>query len=143
MVESEFLSIQLEKGICTDDIYSIISLVAGDPSLNNDRPNSKSKPKQSGFKTLRAVFSNRRNKNIKQINYTYVSEAGTGEAEVDTGGMDVRDVLEEPCMGSFRPSMPITDEGEVAVWPFERGMEAFRVGVGKEAAGTSVVRIIN
>jgi hypothetical protein len=72
------------------------------------------------------------------VHYAHVPVAGTGEAEVDTAGMDVRDVLEEPCMGSFRPSMPL--EG---AWAFERGVEAFRVQVGDGAARTSVVRIIN
>lgn len=57
--------------------------------------------------------------------------------------MDVRDVLEEPCMTSFRPDMPA--EG---VWAFERGMEAFRTGVegGEGEKGVDkvgVVRIIN
>lgn len=115
-------------------IIRIISLASPDPG--SPIPTH---AKQSGIRTLRQVFSGRSRKNLKQIHYIYIQPAGTGEPEVDTAGMDIRDTLEEPCMSTFRPSMP--HEG---AWAFERGMEAFRVQPGEEGRkSVGVVRIIN
>lgn len=89
--------------------------------------------KPLGLRSLRAAFATRR-KNSKFVQLNHVPPAGSGEAEVDASGLDIRDVLEEPCMASFRPPMPA---GEV--WAFERGIEVFR----GDGPGTAVIRIIN
>jgi NADPH:quinone reductase-like Zn-dependent oxidoreductase len=61
--------------------------------------------------------------------------AGTGEPNVDSSGLDCRDVLEEPAMEYLVPVV-----GRVV--PFERGAELF---VAPREPGTvgGVVRIIN
>lgn len=74
--------------------------------------------KPSGLKTLRAAFQSKR-KDSKYIAFQYLPPAGSGEPELDASGLDLRDLLEEPCMSTFRPIV-----GDV--WNFERGMEAFR-----------------
>lgn len=88
--------------------------------------------KASGFKSLRMAFSNKR-KDSKFINFVYLPPAGSGEPEVDTSGVDIRDTLEEATMDAFRPMV-----GQVL--PFERGAEAFRWTKGQIPA---VVRLIN
>lgn len=70
----------------------------------------------------------------RRINIDYIHPAGTGEPEVDSSGLDCRDVLEEMGMvGALRPRVD-------AVVPFERGPEAF---AKPYRLGINVVRIIN
>ena len=71
----------------------------------------------SALNSLRSAFKSKR-KDTKFVNVEFLPAAGSGEPEVDAGGMDCRDVLDEPCMSTFRPVVR-------GVLPFERGMEAF------------------
>jgi hypothetical protein len=91
-------------------------------------PTIKAASKPSGLQTLRAVFTSRR-KGSKFISFHHLVPAGSGEPEVDSSGMDCRDVLEEACMAVFRPVVR-------TAWPFEKGMEAFR------STGEAVIRLI-
>lgn len=93
-------------------------------------PNVQVSTRSSGLKNLRAAFGSKR-KESKFITVEYLPPAGSGEPEVDASGVDCRDVLEETGVGALRPVVR-------RVWPFEKGMEAFRPGVGG-----SVVRLIN
>lgn len=103
-----------------------MSLQAPDSSLPLD---IRAAAKPSGLKTLRAAFSSRR-KTSKFIAFQHLPPAGSGEPEVDSSGMDCRDVLEDPGMAKFRPVVRETV-------PFERGAEAFR------EPEETVVRLIN
>ena len=94
-------------------------------------PNKLTK-RPSGLRSLRAAFKSRR-KDSKLVRIEYLAPAGSGEPEVDAGGMDCRDILDEPCMSSFRPVVR-------GVLPLERGMEAF---TGKMGGGDEVIRLIN
>ena len=84
----------------------------------------------SGIKSLRAAFSSRR-KDSKFVSFEYLPPTGCGEPEVDSSGVDCRDILEGPIMSAFRPVVE-------AVLPLEKGMEAFR---GQH--GVTVVRLVN
>lgn len=92
--------------------------------------NTRSNNRHSGIKNLRSAFSSRR-KDSKYISFEHLTAAGSGEAEVDTSGVDCRDALEEQSIGAFRPVVK-------NVWPLEKGMEAFRGRVG-----VSVIRLVN
>lgn len=106
-----------------------MSLVSTDASVaSSTQVSSNSRP--SGFKNLRAAFASRR-KESKYIAFECVAPAGSGEPEVDASGLDYRDVLEEPCISTFKPVVK-------NVWPLEKGMEAFRGRLG-----VSVVRLVN
>lgn len=114
----------------------LITLVAPDPSA----PKLETAPRPvSGFKSLRAAFGSKR-QNSKSIIYEYLSPAGSGEPEVDSSGEDYRDVLEEPCMSTFRPVVS-------RLLPFEKGSDAFRgdSGAAPGARGEDgcVIRIIH
>lgn len=113
----------------------LVSTKRPETTLNRVPPHLASRP--SGIKTLRTVFGSKR-KDSKFIAFEYVSPIGSGEPEIDASGMDCRDVMEEPCMASFRPVL----EGENAVVPFERGADVFK-RQGWDECGVRVVRIIN
>ncbi|OXG41780.1 hypothetical protein C359_03196 [Cryptococcus neoformans Bt120] len=113
----------------------LVSTKRPEATLNRVPPHLASRP--SGIKTLRTVFGSKR-KDSKFISFEYVSPIGSGEPEIDASGMDCRDVMEEPCMATFRPVL----EGESAVVPFERGAEVFK-RQGWDECGVRVVRIIN
>ncbi|KAK8864394.1 hypothetical protein IAR55_001642 [Kwoniella newhampshirensis] len=112
-------------------------------SFTSPPPGLTSRP--SGMKTLRAAFGSRR-KESKFISFEYLPPVASGEPEVDSSGMDYRDVMEEPCMAIFRPVVDV-------VIPFEKGAEAFGRGGGhgegdyqniERAEGkVKVVRVIN
>ncbi|WVQ72581.1 hypothetical protein IAR50_002139 [Cryptococcus sp. DSM 104548] len=96
----------------------------------------------SGLKTLRLAFSSKR-KDSKFIDLTYIPPTACGEPEVDSSGMDLRDVMEEPCMAIFKPFLDNGGgDGGPAILPFEKGREAFRYG-GWGECGVRVVRLIN
>ncbi|WVR07044.1 hypothetical protein IAU60_004083 [Kwoniella sp. DSM 27419] len=126
----------------------LVSTVRPESAFTSAPPGLSSRP--SGLKTLRAAFGGKR-KESKFIAFEYRAPAGSGEAEVDTAGMDYRDVMEEPCMAIFRPALPesiptthrgmdISQEAEVAsVVHFERGAEVFK----SDWEGVRVIRVIN
>ena len=91
---------------------------------------AKAQSRQSGFMSLRTAFGTRR-KNSKFVVFEYLAPAGSGEPEVDTSGLDCRDVLEDPNIGAFRPVVR-------RVWPLEKGTEAFR-----DRKEVSVIRLVN
>ncbi|ODO08828.1 hypothetical protein L198_00561 [Cryptococcus wingfieldii CBS 7118] len=96
----------------------------------------------SGLKTLRMAFSSKR-KDSKFIDLSYISPTACGEPEVDSSGLDLRDVMEEPCMAAFKPFLDNGGgDGGPAILPFEKGREAFRYG-GWGECGVRVVRLIN
>ena len=117
--------------ICSFDesygFHRLISLTPPDSSMSSS---TSTQPRASGFKNIRSAFGSRR-KDSKHISFQYLPPAGSGEPDVDTSGLDCRDVLEEECISSF---MPVVKH----IWPLEKGMEAFR---GK--IGTSVIRLAN
>lgn len=111
----------------------VISLASAEPSSAA----VEAPPRQaSGFANIKAAFSKGK-RGQKHIKYTYVPPAGTGEPEVDTSGLDTRDVLEEPVMAVLHPVVRHTV-------PFERGAEVFRYSSdGIDRLGVSAVRLIN
>ncbi|WOO82639.1 NADPH-dependent alkenal/one oxidoreductase [Vanrija pseudolonga] len=111
----------------------IISLASAEPSSAAIA----APPRQaSGLANIKAAFSKSK-RGQKHIKYTYVPPAGTGEPEVDTSGLDTRDVLEEPVMAVLHPVVRHTV-------PFERGAEVFRWSSdGIDRLGVSAVRLIN
>ncbi|WVF71478.1 hypothetical protein IAT40_006284 [Kwoniella sp. CBS 6097] len=134
----------------------IVSTVKPETAFPSAPPHLSSRP--SGLKTLRAAFTSKR-KESKFIAFEYLPPSGTGEPEVDTSGMDCRDVMEEPCMAIFRPHLPEyalassqngygysgqqDDGGEGreirSVVHFERGADVFK----RDWRGYRVVRVIN
>lgn len=104
----------------------IVSLVEPDKSLP---PNVRASAKSSGWSNFKAAFGGKK-KGQKLIHFDYICPPGSGEPEVDQGGMDIRDILEEPCVAGFRPFVE-------TVYPFEQGGEAFK------SSEISVIRIIN
>ncbi|EIW70664.1 hypothetical protein TREMEDRAFT_61172 [Tremella mesenterica DSM 1558] len=99
-------------------------------SISSPFPSPTSPPpiprRTSAFKSL---FTKR--KDSKYINLLPVSPAGTGEPEVDSSGMDIRDVLEDELIPFLSP----VSEGSVV---FEKAREVFR-----SPGSGMVVRIIN
>jgi hypothetical protein len=93
------------------------------------KPENIAKP--SGLKAFKAAFTSSKKQTAKSVGFEYLPPAGSGEAEVDASGMDIRDVLEEPSIVAFRPVVSRTI-------PLEKGAEAFR-GVPEGI----VVRIIH
>ncbi|WVQ82361.1 hypothetical protein IAT38_004489 [Cryptococcus sp. DSM 104549] len=112
----------------------IVSMKRPESNFSHGAPILASRP--SGIKTLRSVFSNKR-KESKFVAFEYLPPTGSGEPEVDSSGMDYRDVMEEPCMAIFRPAL----EGEKSVMPFEKGAEVFGYG-GWGECGVRVVRVM-
>ena len=104
-----------------------MSLVAPEISIPSA---TKAQSRQSGFRNLRAAFGSRR-KDSKFVAVEYLAPSGSGEPEVDTSGLDCRDVLEDPSISAFRPVVK-------RVWPLEKGMEAFR-----DRKEVSVIRLVN
>ena len=88
--------------------------------------------RSSGLKALRAAFGSKR-KDSKTIAFEYLPPGGTGEAEVDSSGLDCRDVLEEAAMITFRPV--VRD-----VLPLESGVAAFKP---RKVPEVTVVRLVN
>ncbi|OCF42889.1 hypothetical protein I317_03240 [Kwoniella heveanensis CBS 569] len=135
----------------------IVSTVKPETAFPSAPPHLTSRP--SGLKTLRAAFTSSKRKESKFIAFEYLPPSGTGEPEVDTSGMDCRDVMEEPCMAIFKPHLPDnalpSKPGEAAmgagyggqqqrqemksVVHFERGADVFK----KDWRGYRVVRVIN
>ncbi|WWD17310.1 hypothetical protein CI109_101750 [Kwoniella shandongensis] len=119
----------------------LVSTQRPESTVTSPPPGLTSRP--SGLKTLRAAFGSKR-KESKFISFEYLPPVASGEPEVDSSGMDYRDVMEEPCMAIFRPMVD-------SVVPFEKGAEAFkRAGKGSYETGEgsvegkiSVVRLIN
>lgn len=72
----------------------------------------------------------------KHMTSIYVQPAGAGDAEVDTSGLDYRDVLEEPVLGVLHPAV-----GEVV--PFEQGASVFSSKRNNDRLMVTVVRIVN
>jgi hypothetical protein len=93
----------------------------------------------SGFKSLRAAFSSKR-KDSKFISFEYTPPAGSGEPEVDSSGMDCRDVLEDVGIVDYSPV--VRGRGKERIVPLERGAEVFREIPGMEDIG-GIVRLIN
>ncbi|WVQ99409.1 hypothetical protein IAU59_006542 [Kwoniella sp. CBS 9459] len=133
----------------------IVSIVKPETAFPSAPPQLSSRP--SGIKTLRAAFTSKR-KESKFIVFEYLAPSGTGEPEVDSSGMDCRDVMEEPCMAIFKPHLPenalLSDQGGMYGGPqqhqqqqqevksvvhFERGAEVFK----RNWRGYRVVRVIN
>ncbi|KAL1409095.1 hypothetical protein Q8F55_005919 [Vanrija albida] len=111
----------------------IISLASAEPSSAAAAAPPRA---ASGLANIKAAFSKAK-KGQKNIKYTYVPPAGTGEPEVDASGLDTRDVLEEPVMAVLHPVVRHTV-------PLERGAEVFRWSSdGVDRLGVSAVRIIN
>ncbi|OCF74644.1 hypothetical protein I204_05024 [Kwoniella mangroviensis CBS 8886] len=132
----------------------LISTIKPDSSSSSPTtPTLTSRP--SGLKSLKAAFggSNSRRKDSKFISVEYLPPTGSGEPEVDSSGMDYRDIMEEPCMAIFRPvipeyicrkhtSMVLGGEGDgkvKTVVNFEKGHEIFR----RDWEGVRVVKVIN
>lgn len=111
----------------SDRGFRLITLVPPDQAAQA-KPENIAKP--SGLKSLKAAFSSKR-QTSKTISFEYLPPAGSGEAEVDASGLDIRDVLEEPTIVTFKPVVTRTV-------PLEKGNEAFR-GVPEGV----VVRIIH
>jgi hypothetical protein len=107
----------------------IITMVPPDETAHT-KPENIAKP--SGLKAFKAAFQSKKQANKqKSVGFEYLPPAGSGEAEVDSSGMDIRDVLEEPSIVDFRPVVSKTV-------PLEKGAEAF-TGVPEGV----VVRIIH
>ncbi|WVW83910.1 hypothetical protein I302_105932 [Kwoniella bestiolae CBS 10118] len=130
----------------------LISTMKSDSSSTSPTtPTLTSRP--SGLKSLKAAFgsSNSRRKDSKFVSVEYLPPTGSGEPEVDSSGMDYRDIMEEPCVAIFRPvlheyinrknSMMPGGEGErvKTVVNFEKGQEVFR----RDWEGVRAVRVIN
>lgn len=82
------------------------------------KPENIAKP--SAMRSFRAAFSSSaKRQSSKTISFEYLPPAGSGEAEVDASGLDIRDVLEEPTIVTFKPVVTRTV-------PLEKGNEAFR-----------------
>ena len=107
----------------------LITTVKFDPSMPSNQPLH---PRSGGFKALRAAFGSKK-KDARNVSFEYLSPGGTGEPEVDSSGMDCRDVLEEAAMVSFRPVVK-------DVFPLELGAEAFKPVKGPHV---SIVRLAN
>ena len=107
--------------------FRILTLVAPTTSMPSTIPVHSRK---SGFKTLRAALTSRR-KETKHITFEYLTPTGSGEPEVDSSGVDCRDVMEESCMLFFKPIV-------AGVIPLEKGVDAFKI-----QHGVAVVRLVN
>lgn len=118
----------------------VFSFVPPDEASSPETTTRALPPKRSkSLKNLRASFVGGRKKDHgHNLVFEYIHAAGAGEPEVDASGLDVRDVLEEPLLGLFRPAVE-------TVVPFERGAAVFRprVGVSAVAGGVAVVRLVN
>ncbi|WVQ67676.1 uncharacterized protein L199_005880 [Kwoniella botswanensis] len=133
----------------------LISTIKPDSSSSSSPTTPTFTSRPSGLKSLKAAFggSNSRRKDSKYISVEYLPPTGSGEPEVDSSGMDYRDIMEEPCMAIFRPviaehiprkhtSMVLGGEGEgrvKAVVNFEKGHEIFR----RDWEGVRIVKVIN
>ncbi|WWC70209.1 uncharacterized protein I206_104159 [Kwoniella pini CBS 10737] len=128
-------------------------------SSSPNEPKSNSRP--SGLKSLKAAFGSSKSnrKDSKYINIEYLNEIGIGEPEVDSSGMDFRDIMEEPCMAIFKPHLPEfiipkhnsinydssstfgsgQDERLKTIVNFEKGHEIFK----RDWEGVRVIRVIN
>ncbi|WRT66364.1 uncharacterized protein IL334_003319 [Kwoniella shivajii] len=123
----------------------LVTTVKPDTNFSS-QPQLISRP--SGIKTLRAAFGSRR-KESKFVQFEYLHPTGTGEPEVDTTGMDYRDVMEEPCMAIFKPHLPEfisptkyssgSMESLKGIVNFEKGYEVFK----RDWEGVRVIRVIN
>lgn len=87
-------------------------------------------PKRS-FKTKLGL-----GKRAKILSALYVQPAGAGDPEVDTSGLDYRDVLEEPVLGVLHPAV-------AEVVPFERGASVFASRRNMDRLRVAVVKIVN
>lgn len=98
----------------------LVTLVPPEQSASaSAKPENIAKP--SGLKAFKAAFTSSSSKRqaSKTITFDYLPPAGSGEPEVDASGMDIRDVLEEPTIVTFKPVVSRTV-------PLEKGNEAFR-----------------
>lgn len=111
-------------------VRRLITLVPPEQAAST-KPENIAKP--SGLKAFRLAFksSSSKKQNTKTISFEYLPPAGSGEPEVDASGLDIRDVLEEPTIVTFKPVVSRTV-------PLERGMEAFQ-----GASEGVVIRIIH
>jgi hypothetical protein len=109
-------------------MYRIITMVPPEETAHV-KPENIAKP--SGLKAFKAAFSSSKKQTAKTVGFEYLAPAGSGEAEVDASGMDIRDILEEPSIVAFKPVVTRTI-------PLEKGADAFR-----GAPEGVVVRIIH
>ncbi|WWC61871.1 uncharacterized protein I303_104456 [Kwoniella dejecticola CBS 10117] len=134
---------------------------SSDSNSTTNNPHESSKhSRPSGLKSLKAAFGSSRSKqkDYKNINVEYLPAVGTGEPEVDSSGMDYRDIMEEPCMAIFRPHLPDSasikhnsslysgtdlnhnDKNQAkTIVHFEKGHEIFK----RDWEGVRVIRVIN
>lgn len=103
-------------------------------SLVNPKPAQAAIPQSRSLRGFKMFHS--RQKEAKRVVYEYVHPAGAGEPEVDSSGLDYRDILEEPILGVLHP--PVN-----AVVPFERGAEVFRSKRMMDRTNIAVVRLVN
>ncbi|WWC89329.1 uncharacterized protein L201_004250 [Kwoniella dendrophila CBS 6074] len=142
---------------------------------NNDTSSSPTSPKfssrPSGLKSLKAAFggsssssssrhNSRKDSQNKFISIEYLNPIGSNqEPEVDSSGMDYRDIMEEPCMAIFKPNLPEyislkqssvlynttyqnqdgTQDKVKSIVNFEKGHEIFK----RDWEGVRVIRVIN
>lgn len=100
----------------TDLGIRLITLVPPEQAAST-KPENIAKP--SGLKSFRLAFKSNKKQTTKSISFEYLPPAGSGEPEVDASGLDIRDVLEEPTIVTFKPVVTRTV-------PLEKGMEAFQ-----------------